>query len=168
MEPHGKGKQSDVVLMSHGDKPFPLTYNYSETLVIKSNNSVGGFIRKNKDDWSILLSENEAPQDGYRSGLTFFTTSKEGTPVVEDNLKENEYLLFRTRVLTDENGNLKSAHFGKIYGPLTHGINSNDREGAGATITYYFNPTPNDRNLEFDGTNNLLNGLSSREQVHTP
>lgn len=168
VEPYGKGKQADIMLMSYGDKPFPLTRNYSETLVIKSNNSVGGFIRKKKDNWSVLLSDNEAPEDGYRSELRFFTDSKEGKPVVEENLKEDDYIIFRTRIATDENGDLKVAHYGKIYGPLTHGINSNDREGAGATITYYFNPTPNDRNLEFDGKSNLFTNLTSLEMVYAP
>ena len=168
VEPHGKGKQSDIVLMSFGDKPFPLTHNYSETLVIKSPDPMGGFIRKKKDGFSALLSDNEAPENGYMSEIKFFTTSKEGTPVVEDNLSQEEYMIFRSRPFMDENGNLKTAHYGKIYGRLTHGINSNDREGAGATITYYFNPTPNDRNLEFDGKNNLLKNLSSLEEVYTP
>ena len=102
------------------------------------------------------------------SEIKLFTTSKEGQPIVEDNVKQEDGIIFRTRGITDEKGNLKSAHYGKIYGPLKHGINSNDREGAGVIITYYFNPTPNDRNLEFDGTNNLLKGLSSLEQVYTP
>jgi hypothetical protein len=32
------------------------------------------------------------------------------------------------------------------------------------SFIYYFNPTPNDRNLEFDGKNNLLKEQSSRER----
>jgi hypothetical protein len=168
VEPYGKGKYSDIMLKSFGDKPFPLTYNYSETLVIQANNSLGGFIRKKKDDWCALLSDCEAPKKGYIPEFMFSANSKEGQPVVEDNLQEDDYMIFRTRVIVNEKGNLISAHYGKIYGRLTHGINSNDREGAGATILYYFNPTPNDRNLEFDGKNNLLKNLDSLEEVYTP
>lgn len=168
VEPYGKGKHSDIMLKSFGDKPFPLNRNFSETLVFQAENSLGGFIRKNKDDWSALISDNEAPESGYMPEINFFTTSEEGKPVVEDNLSQKEYMIFRSRPVMDENGNLKSALYGKIYGRLTHGINSNDREGAGATILYYFNPTPNDRSLEFDGKNNLLKDLSSLEEVYTP
>lgn len=168
VEPQGKGKHSDIVLMSYGDKPFPLTLNYSETLEIQSNNSLGGFLRKKKDEWSALLSDNEAPEDGYVSAIKLFTTSKEGEPILEDNVKQEDGIIFRTRGMADEKGNLKSAHYGKIYGPLKHGINSNDRDGAGVTITYYFNPTPNDRNLEFDGKNNLFKETESLEEVYTP
>jgi hypothetical protein len=33
---------------------------------------------------------------------------------------------------------------------------------------YYLNPTPNDRNVEFDPKQNLLGGLQSFEQVTAP
>ena len=43
----------------------------------------------------------------------------------------------------DANGNVKSALYGKIYGDFMK-------------FTYYLNPTPNSRNMEFDPKNNLL------------
>jgi hypothetical protein len=49
----------------------------------------------------------------------------------------------------DENGNIKSALYGKIYGGFEN-------------FQYYLNPTPNDRNVEFDPDHNLLN-LGRRE-----
>ena len=35
-------------------------------------------------------------------------------------------------------------------------------------FTYYLNPTPNDRNMEFDPTRNLLTGLKEAEKVSVP
>ncbi len=35
-------------------------------------------------------------------------------------------------------------------------------------FTYYFNPVPNDRNLEFDPGQNLFKNLEFDEQVHVP
>lgn len=35
-------------------------------------------------------------------------------------------------------------------------------------FTYYLNPTPNDRNLEFDPKRNLLQGLKATERVESP
>jgi hypothetical protein len=34
--------------------------------------------------------------------------------------------------------------------------------------TYYYNSTPNDRNIEFDPKQNLLGGLQSFERVTAP
>jgi hypothetical protein len=36
------------------------------------------------------------------------------------------------------------------------------------SFTYYLNPTPNDRNLEFDGKNNLFKDPESLEEVYNP
>lgn len=35
-------------------------------------------------------------------------------------------------------------------------------------FTYYLNPTPNDRNIEFDPKRNLFTNLSSSEEVRDP
>ena len=50
-------------------------------------------------------------------------------------------MIFRTRTHVDENGNLISAHYGKIYGlwEFSTMIRAKD---------IFFNPTPNDTNLE--------------------
>jgi hypothetical protein len=39
---------------------------------------------------------------------------------------------------------------------------------AGIAFQYYLNPTPNDRNVEFDPKQNLLGGLQPFEQVNAP
>ena len=53
----------------------------------------------------------------------------------------DEYLVFRTRVVKDEKGNIVSANYGKIYGAIrTVGF-----FGANAI---YFNSNPNDVNME--------------------
>jgi len=67
----------------------------------------------------------------------------------------NRIYYFRVRTKMDENGNVVSAHYGKIYGDFMQ-------------FRYYFNPTPNDRNIEYDPKQNLLGGLQSFEQVTAP
>ena len=65
-----------------------------------------------------------------------------------DILEEDEYLVLRTRTVTDATGKLKSANYSKIRGPMK-------------IFTYFhfeqscFNPTHNDSNLEFDDKRNL-------------
>jgi len=61
-------------------------------------------------------------------------------------------LVFRVRSKTDAKGNVVEANYGKIYGKFdfAHGPKKF------VIFSYTFNPTPNDRNLEFDGKTNLF------------
>jgi hypothetical protein len=67
----------------------------------------------------------------------------------------NRNFYFRVRTKLDENGNVVSARYGKIYGDL-------------AQFTYYFNPTLNDQNVEFNPKQNLLSGLQPLDEVSAP
>jgi hypothetical protein len=92
---------------------------------------------------SDLRSAQNAPVDAYQPKF------------VQTTYNQNQNFYFRVRTKLDENGNVVSAHYGKIYGNL-------------AQFTYYFNPTLNDRNIELDPKQNLLGGLQSFEQVSAP
>jgi len=61
------------------------------------------------------------------------------------------------RTVLDSNGNAKSALYGKIYGDTMM-----------MNFHYYLNPTPNDRNVEFDPKQNLLKNLKPDEGVSAP
>jgi len=65
---------------------------------------------------------------------------------------------FRTRTVTDAAGNIISAHYGKIYGDFQFNAARKDWGYLStlALVTTYFNPTSNDRNVEFDPKRNLL------------
>ena len=93
---------------------------------------------------SDLASLHEAPPDGYQSQF-----------VQTKGPDQNRNYYFRVRTKLDENGNVVSTHYGKIYGDFMQ-------------FRYYLNPTPNDRNIEFDPKQNLLGGLQSFEQVSVP
>ena len=49
----------------------------------------------------------------------------------------------------------KKACYGKVY-ELVFGEYYAETNKAKISMAYYFNPTQNDRNLEFDGKNNLF------------
>ena len=88
----------------------------------------------------------------YMKCLDFVSWGKKykGNYAVE-LLDDDEYLVVRTRTKCDAHGNLISANYAKIYGP----IRFNDLfsyQGA------YFNPNENDPNLEADTTVNLMPG----------
>ena len=61
---------------------------------------------------------------------------------------------FRIRTRRDGEGNLVEAYYGKIYGDFE--FEGDDRRGlVGVKFLYYLNPTPLDRDLEWDMRNNL-------------
>ena len=76
---------------------------------------------------------------------------------------ERKCYYFRVRTTRDANGKIVTAHYGKMYGPLEirpamrrwgHDVSKGQ---GGFFISYlYFNPTPNDRNVEFDPKRNLI------------
>ena len=62
---------------------------------------------------------------------------------------------FRVRTKVDDGGNIVSAYYGKIYGDFMQ-------------FSYYLNPTPNSRNVEFDPKRNLMTHLKFDEGVSAP
>ena len=90
--------------------------------------------------------------NGYKNKLTFLIDRTPGKRLRE-TLAQDEYLIFRVRTKIDNDGNIISANYGKIYGPIQFGGGRpTDRP---ITFTYYFNPdgTPN---LEYDPKKDLL------------
>lgn len=140
--PYGKGINPDVFFMeNHKDAKSGYTFTVSFP-------NPGDGIQDFATDESLgkcgLRSSHEAPLDGYQS-------TYEQTHMADPN--RNYY--FRVRTVLDLNGGIKSALYGKIYGDFMN-------------FGYYLNPTPNDRNIEFDPARNLMRGLQSFEQVTAP
>ena len=63
---------------------------------------------------------------------------------------------FRVRTVLDKDGNVVSALYGKIHGEIDFA--GYIAEKSTLMFTYYLNPTPNDRNVEFDPDKNLFGG----------
>lgn len=108
----------------------------------------GGFIKKEKVKDSFYLSEYNAPTIGYESFSIRHTTPFHGSLPNSDTLSDNEYLIFRSRIIRDQNNLIISANYGKIYGKLDYWF-SKKENGGYIAFTYYFNPNANDTNLEF-------------------
>ena len=95
--------------------------------------------------YSQMRLPHAAPAQGYVQ--TWRYTSKSYSP---PTTRENVGFFLRTRVRLDHDGKIVSANYAKIMGDIyctATGI---------LRFTYYFNPTPNDRNLEFDPKRNLF------------
>ena len=82
-----------------------------------------------------------------------------GIWVREGNVIEaDEYIVIRSRVKCDERGNIISANYSKLLGPVGFGSIVAVKESV-------FNPRPNDTNLEFDPEQNLYKGKKGRGRI---
>ena len=140
--PYGKGTTTDIFFSeNHTNANSGYTFTISFP---NPGDGIQGLTRDSKFGVSGLLSSHEAPTDGYQPE---YVQTQMPNP--------NRIYYFRVRTVLDENGNVKSALYGKIYGDFMQ-------------FTYYINPTPNDRNVEFDVGHNLLGGLESFNQARLP
>lgn len=95
--------------------------------------------------YSQMKMPHEAPEEGYVP--TWHYEAKTYSPTTA---RENIGFFLRTRVKLDEKGDIMSANYAKVMGDFHL-----DARGW-VMFAYYFNPTPNDRNLEFDTKKNLF------------
>lgn len=140
--PHGKGINTDLFFTEKHTDPnsgYIISISFP-----KAGDGIQEFAVPDAEKGSGLRSEHEAPVDGYQS-----TVSQ------TEMTNPNRNFYFRIHTKLDENGNVISARYGKIYGDL-------------AQFSYYLNPTPNSRNIEFDSKQNLLGGLQSFVRVTAP
>ena len=105
---------------------------------------------------SAGLMIRTAPQDGYRNEYLCWKGRMSDLKYASHFDKRRNFA-FRIRTRRDENGKITSAYYGKIYGDINFkklfGV---DVEAVAApSFLYYLNPTPLDRNLEWDMKNNL-------------
>ena len=151
VKPHGKGVHADLCLKYEYEAgAVPLLHYRGAVFFAFTNKYDGAYVMK-KDAFSSFKSVYQAdPNAVYRQEFAFVYDRLSGAIKKNSNFPESEYLIIRTRSQTDENGNLISSNYAKIYGPVT------TSEG-GIHIEFYFNPNENDPNLEADTTKNLLN-----------
>ena len=71
---------------------------------------------------------------------------------------EDEYMVIRSRVKRDEQGEISSVNYSKILGSFGLVYSVNLKEAV-------FNPRPNDTNLEFDPERNLYQGEKGRGMI---
>ena len=105
------------------------------------------------------LKLREAPAFGYSQRMLLWRERRVGERIERNNTDEKRCYAFRIRTKYDASGNIESAYYGKIYGDF------NIKDIEGVEFLYYLNPTPNDRNLEWDMKNNLC---PTQERIHNP
>ena len=174
LSPHGNGQIADFIFRVHCDwseeqSPYGDQY-YNATLELTFSNEGDGIIEfrdsQPETEGSIYRLPRYAPESGYTNRWSAERfTNKDGSTLATISRRKDMNYFFRVRTQKDETGKMVSAHYGKIRGPLDFGFRGKRN---GLSMTYYFNPTPNDRNMEFDPSRNLFTDLSPSEQVNEP
>jgi hypothetical protein len=168
--PNGHGKVSDFLftLSKTSEQLVNTRYGaqklFDFTLTMRFSNNGDGIVAlpivKGRGG-SAFLMDRSAPINGYEKILVKRICQAANKPLHSD-VQEGGNYFFRVRTEKDDRGNIVSALYGKIKGDFS------DFDYGKITFTYYLNPTPNDRNMEFNPAMNLFKNLSSLEEVRTP
>jgi hypothetical protein len=142
--PNGRGKVADLiftpVVEDRGRNDYDLKINVTFS---SAKDGITQFAVLPPLRGSVLRSPHQAPDSGYLAEWMVWRSRRPNTPEWSNYDPVNHAYFIRVRTVVDEKGNIVSANYGKIYGDFMN-------------ITYYLNPKPNDRNVEFDPTRNLL------------
>lgn len=169
VQTNGKGEIADLLIRF--DSEFPSPESYKTDATIRFSNPDDGLLPITEliGKESELKYPRVAPENGYE-----VKSLNVKSPIYEarSEAKEKQPLgyLFRIRTVRDKATNkITSAQYGKIVGRPNAQENSNPFEfntvnrnekrelvlKPSFTFSSYLNPTPNDRNLEYDQQNNL-------------
>jgi hypothetical protein len=158
--PYGTGHNADLLLTVHRKILGPRTFNADLTLTFP-----------NKGDGIAAILSDLPSESDFKTPRTAAVTGYESERKWRYSNIENPHFVsgyfIRVRTVLDENGNVKSALYGKVRGDFRFYTGTRAPK-AGLGFDYYLNPTPNDRNLEFDPANNLLKNLTALEAVREP
>lgn len=151
--PYGDGVVSDLVF--HTESARRSWNDFDLKRLITFSNKLDGLIPYYFDHKeSVYKDPYLAPLEGYKNEwLQRFSRKPEESD--QGNIDSNRNYFIRIRTKIDKEGKITYAHYGKIHGDFPR-------------FTYYVNPTPNDRNIEFDPKQNLLKNLKHEEEVGTP
>ena len=142
--PTGSEKTKDILFKLEYEKSS--TGDYKQLIRVSFPNKGDGLVAFDglvgtTTDYLTLRSDHCAPVDGYQPVVELHRTST--NKVIKDDANPDRNYYFRVRTKLDADGRVVSAHYGKIYGDFM-------------SFIYYFNPIPNDRNVEYDPKRNLF------------
>jgi len=154
--PHGSGIRADFIFEVSG--VYKELLDRDSKMVLAFENALDGLQGiAVPNDGSKFQSLYETPSTGYQPNYVYEKKiSRIGSERINPKPRTDKYYLFRVRSEVDDHGKLVSANYGKIYGDIH--CDFKDEKTISVYFTYYFNPTPNDRNIEFDPEKNLFGG----------
>jgi hypothetical protein len=165
VSPYGKGKQADFIFQA--ERRWVSRNDFDCTIKLTFSNKGDGQIVAPASPFQGSSGPRmpvTAPLDGYMPEIQNRLSNTPANGWKDDSKDQNHF--FRIRTMLDENGNVRSALYGKFYGNFS--LDPINSKTTWILFTYYLNPTPNDRNLEFDPKHNLSTNLKLLEGVEAP
>ena len=152
LPPYGCGRHADMLVRIITDYADSHDFKVSMEISFTNNPFAGAYLLR-KDPYSEMKSIYRADTNAeYKASFEYLQEEHpiihrepivyvQGVNKTDTRLDRDSYLVFRTRTKVDQDGNLVSAHYGKIYGPW---------EIFRAMHAYgvYFNTKENDTNIE--------------------
>ena len=142
--PYGDGKVADFYVQREA-VPSNDQITVNSSIIFKGEGD-GAYIRKKVKTTSDFETDYEADTNGvYQTCFPLRRFPWPGNPKHTESaiVKEDEYIVMRTRVEKNVKGEIIKAHYSTMLGPVH--INKGFD-----WLIYYVNPTPNDPNLEGD------------------
>jgi len=162
--PGHSGNHADVKIMFNRD--LINNDDFTQTVSLSFVNPTDGVAEmETNETWSVsdFKTPYNAVESGYESDFKLTYTRKK-TVVSKSNI--NVPLFVRLRSSADKEGNIEAAYYCKIFSGIElYGVLA---DKPSLKMTYYCNPTINDRNVEFDPRQNLLKNLKHLEKVGAP
>lgn len=160
LAPVGTGRVADVTFTRHPREDLGEGVNgadvrgpsYRDSMTVRFPGEGNGLVESNPPP-NLRLRIRTAPEDGY---LPEYLCWKGRNKTLEHvgSYDENRCFCFRIRTRRDDRGRIVGAYYGKIYGDILMYTGYNFIV-CGVKFLYYLNPTPLDRNLEWDRKTNL-------------
>lgn len=152
--PLGRGQVNDLLLKY--ERVDGGTFDWSWKLSVAFANPQDGLIPVEFEDrGSEFRSDYRAPPNGYLNSWMLESARTSMDEPAQGNTNRNRSYYFRIRTRTDASGNVFGGHYGKIYGEFPK-------------ASYYVNPSPGDRNVEWDPSKNALSPLPPKQRVLAP
>jgi hypothetical protein len=140
--PYGDGRHDDVHLVYRAKINPHVWLDFSRSVEIYFPHSADGFYLEKTDGGGSRMRHSYAARTNevYRKKIAFSFSRTEKAIVDNVKLADDEYLVFRTRTQTNENGRLVSANYGFIAEKIKY--------ITGLDLSVKFNSCKNDPNLE--------------------
>jgi hypothetical protein len=158
LPPIGNGEHADIIfkrlprqVFGKVSNPYVTAHSYKDTIVARFDGDDNGIVEM-KSMPNTMFMIRTAPETGYGKSYKIWHSIDDAYQH-QESCAADRNLCFRIRAKKNEKGEIIEAYYGKIYGDI--GTVADKKNLYGVTFTYYLNPTPNDRNLEWDMKNNL-------------
>ena len=169
VSPYGRGGRSDLEFQYRGTAASYLDINAE--LRMRFSNPEDGLYDGSKtvSNYSELKVAHEAPVNGYdNEEKVWRLVVGRQKPDVKYKASKSNYYFLRVRTEKGPLGEIIKSNYAKIYRDVWFSPKALKKGVSRLLFMYYFNPTTNDRNLEFDTNRNLFGKLPHEEQVREP